>query len=72
MKAFQLTRTKLPQKKKVMEKLIWFKIFFFLRSLIPSLFQIIIYYNIKIPEQTKNERNLPSAWITTSDGQEPP
>jgi hypothetical protein len=25
-----------------------------------------------LPEQTKNERNLPSAWITTSDGQEPP
>jgi len=25
-----------------------------------------------LPEPTKNERNLPSAWVSTSDGQEPP
>jgi hypothetical protein len=25
-----------------------------------------------LPEQTKNERNLPSAWLSISDGQEPP
>ena len=25
-----------------------------------------------LPEETENERNLPFAWITTSDGQEPP